>query len=230
MFMLCHKYVCYTESSRESFKNLPQWCRDKCFVADNTIYNEHALSNRQKKYDKNGVLYIGRIRKGANVDLLAKAVIELNQEGKNITLHIIGGGEYEIGLKEQFHQFEYIKFYGKIYDQKEITKISKHCFIGCYPGQAGLSVVHYMSLALPALIHADLTQHMGPEPSYVKHNVNGFMFNNYSIESMAQAIDNAYLIRESTKYEEIGNESFQTYSRLINPDFSDKLISAIEGN
>jgi hypothetical protein len=47
---------------------------------------------------------------------------------------------------------------------------------------------------------------------------------------MAQAIDNAYLIRESTKYEEIGNESFQTYSRLINPDFSDKLISAIEGN
>jgi hypothetical protein len=145
-----------------------------------------------------------------------------------VVLHIIGGGDNETILRNKYKAHSCIKFYGKIFDQQKITDISKKCYIGCYPGQAGLSVVHHMSLSLPSLVHSDLTTHMGPEPSYILNNINGFMFGNYCSDSIAEALGSAYDKRDTKEYSQIGYKSFQTYSDLINPDFSDKLIAAIK--
>ena len=126
-------------------------------------------------------------------------------------------------LSKQYLGNKTIIFYGKVYDQEKIAKISRQCFIGCYPGQAGLSIVHYMSLSLPPLVCADLTSHMGPEPSYIKNGINGFFFDEYSEESIADKINEVIMIKKNATYQNIGKAAYNTYLCLNTPDLADKL-------
>ncbi|WP_133468580.1 glycosyltransferase [Paraglaciecola marina] len=231
MFFFCDKYVCYTKSTKASLAQLPEWCLSKCMVAENSIFNQFDIPPDDKDYLQNGILYIGRIRDNCNLNLLAEAVVRINENNENnekIFLHIIGAGEYEESLKSNFSRFDYIKFHGKIFEQEVVANLSKTCFLGCYPGQAGLSVVHYMSLSLPSLVHSDLTVHMGPEPSYIVNGFNGVTFDDFSLESITESILEIISLKASARYQVMGKNAYKTYLDLINPDYSEKLMEAFQ--
>lgn len=222
--LLCTKYICYTDSSKESLKGLPICA--KCEVAENSIVNDFSI--QKQDISQNGVLFIGRLRDGSNIEMLINAVSRINENRDTVSklvLHIIGAGDRLLFYKEQYMEEEWIIFYGEVYDSSTISEISKNCVMGCYPGDAGLSVLHYMSLSLPAVVHSDLPKHMGPEASYVVNNYNGVMFERNSLESLRQVLES--VLDDRDKLLQMQQNAFQTYKDISEPDLADRIVKII---
>jgi glycosyltransferase involved in cell wall biosynthesis len=218
--LLSERYVCYTESCRVSLSDLRIY--KKAVVAENSIVNDQPL--KKVSVSDNGILFIGRLRESCNLDLLVSAVKQINGSGGSVQLHLVGGGDKQ--FSDRYNDLPYIHFYGELYDQKEITRISKSCFAGCYPGDAGLSVLHYMSLSLPPIVHSDLAQQMGPEPSYIVNGVNGLLFKRHSVESLVSSINK--LMGDRALLNRIQLSAYLQYEALTTPSLGQRLLKIIK--
>ena len=98
--------------------------------------------------------------------------------------------------------------------------------MGCYPGHAGLSVVHYMGLSLVPVVHDRLDLHMGPEPSYVVDLENGRRFS-YSDASLSLPRVLIELFQPGA-VTTLADRAFQTYSVLNTPSLGTRLARIIE--
>lgn len=218
--MLSDRYICYTESCRESLKATLIY--EKSIVAENSIVNNSPL----KKMTVNdfGVLFVGRLRDGCNLDLLIDSMIAVRAAGYPVHLHVVGGGDENYKVK--YKKLSFVHFYGEIYNPKKITDIAMSCFAGCYPGDAGLSVLHYMSLSLPPIVHSDLKSHMGPEPSYILDGINGVLFERDSLSSLVEAIEG--VLSDNVLLKSLKINSFETYSRLTTPSLGERFSKIID--
>jgi glycosyltransferase involved in cell wall biosynthesis len=223
MSKLSTKVLLYTPCSLQKIEEL-KLSREKFRVVHNSMVNQYPILPETKNYSNNkGILFIGRLRKGCNLELLCDTVIKLRNEKPSIEVYIIGSGELEKFYTEKYKEYEYIAFYGMLYDQNKIAEISKKCITGCYPGNAGLSVVHYMSLSLPCLVHDNLAKHQGPEPSYVEDKYNGRLFcygdsNNFE-QTLKEILDTSHIY---------GNNAYKTYVELTEPSYAQRMINALE--
>ena len=218
--ILCQKYICYTNLSKESLKKISIY--KKCEVAENSIINKNEIEKND--VSKNGILFIGRLRDGSNIEMLIKAMININNN--EFSLHIIGDGNYLKILKKKYFKYSWIIFYGAIYDNKQISEISKRCIIGCYPGDAGLSVLHYMSLSLPVIVHSDLRNHMGPEVSYIEENIEGVYFKRNDQNSLEDALKK--LLLDKYKLLQMQKAAFKKYKYITNPPLYKRLLNIIK--
>lgn len=207
-YLLCDKYVCYTELSKDSLLYLPIY--EKSVVCHNSIVNEFAL--KRNPLGSLGVLFVGRLREGTNIEFL----IKLAETCPELTVHIVGGSHKLDFYKEISSHLDNIVFYGEIYDQNDITEISKKCSLACYPGDAGLSVLHYMSLSLPVVVHQDIKKHMGPEPSYVIDEYNGYLFERNNVESFVDTVIKCINLSDSD-LTLLMKRAFETYIKLTEP-------------
>jgi glycosyltransferase involved in cell wall biosynthesis len=172
---LSTQYICYTDASKRSLERVG--CSpDKLIVANNSLTVEHTVDPAEKSGRETGILFLGRLRDDSNVDALIEAVGRLRTEDHQITLHLVGGGKHGAQLKRMYGDRDYVVWYGPVFDESRIAAISRQCRIGCYPGAAGLSVVHMFGLSLPPLVHDELQRHMGPEPGYVEEGSTGFFY------------------------------------------------------
>ncbi|WP_069267798.1 glycosyltransferase [Paraburkholderia nodosa] len=172
---LAVRYVCYTEASRRSLVAIG--CPlAKLVVANNALTVSCGVEPATKTGAESGVLFIGRLREGSEIEPLIDVVGQLHADGNDITLHVIGDGEHGERLKRKYSDRNYVVWYGAVFDDDAIATISRRCRVGCYPGSAGLSVVHMFALSLPPIVHDRLPLHMGPEPGYVEDGRSGFFF------------------------------------------------------
>ena len=225
---LADAYICYNAFSRsETIKVLPQF-KMKLHFASNTLFLNTSIDEKEliSKNERKDILYVGRLRNGCGLELLIEALKQLKIDAANkVCLKIIGEGELFEEYKKQYSDYSNIVFLGAIYEEEEILKVSKTCFCGIYPGDAGLSVVHYMSMGLPIIIHDSFNLHMGPEPAYVKEGQCGVFFERNNASSMAQAVEKMSntddwdnLAKNSlNKYKELNGESVvNAFSNVIN--------------
>lgn len=219
---LCDKYICYTDTSKESLIGLPIY--KKCEVAENSIVNNNEIAKQD--ISQNGVLFIGRLRDGSNIEMLIESMVNINKNN-NLSLHIIGDGDSLEKLKNQYN-YNWITFYGPIYDNSQISEISKKCILGCYPGDAGLSVLHYMSLSLPVIVHSDMKKHMGPEASYVEEDIEGVYFKRNNQNSLEESLKN--LILDKNKILKVQKNAFMKYKKITKPSLSDRFLKIIREN
>jgi glycosyltransferase involved in cell wall biosynthesis len=222
---LSSSYICYTKSARQTLLDIgieP----NKLSIMDNTIINNYPIEKKEKKEIKNKLLYIGRLRKGCNLKLLFDAIKILSIENLDLSLDIIGDGEEALILKTYAKELKLnINFLGAIYDDKKISELSKEAIIGIYPGDAGLSVVHYMSLSLIPIVHSKLHSHMGPEPSYIIHGYNGFNFIRNNQDSLANCIKS--VLSDKNEMKKVSKNAFETYKNLSTPTMATKLIKTM---
>jgi glycosyltransferase involved in cell wall biosynthesis len=220
------KYVCYTNSVKKSLTNIGINSK-KLMVMDNTIKNEFYVEPSHKDEFANRVLFVGRLRDGSNMELFFDALTLLKKKGINFTTDIVGDGSQSSHYKELAKESELdIIFHGSIYEDKKIAQLSKKAVIGVYPGDAGLSIVHYMSLSIVPIIHNDLLKHMGPEPSYIEDGVNGLLFSRNDKNSLATNIELALNNKELSL--EIATNAFRTYKKLLEPSMAEKLLLEME--
>lgn len=215
-------YICYTETVRQSMTGL---CRpSKLVVADNSLENLAPVMPSEKSGREKGILFLGRLRDGCGIDVLIDAVRKLRETyALDVHVHVVGGGSREKEIRAL--EIPWVHLYGEVYDQEEIRRISLDCFAGCYPGDIGLSAVHYMSLSLPVIIHDVLWKH-NPEASYVRDHINGFLFDRESgSDSLKMVIRSA--LSDPGRLRLVQEEAYAEFRRLVEPSLGNRILAAV---
>jgi glycosyltransferase involved in cell wall biosynthesis len=226
ILLCCKGIICYTPFSKESFLKIGIRSK-KLFVAENSIYNDCDVSPNEKNYKEKGILFIGRLREGSRLDILINAVNSLRNIGFDVFLHIIGDGEFRERYLNKFKNTEFIQWHGKIYDSHEIARISKECLLACYPGNAGLSLVHYMSLSLPILTNNNVAAKCGPEASYIRDNYNGWFFDyDHAETSLFEKLKE--ILNHGDDIARLGHNAYRTYYELTHPSYAQRVHDIIE--
>lgn len=220
MFSILTKYICYTPFIRDGFISFG-FNPEKLVIAANSEVNEYPISPSERSLDNYDILFIGRLRADSYLPILIKSIESIRDTHTiPINLHVIGDGVQMDDLIILQKKHPWVKLYGKIYDKEKIRDISKSCIAGCYPGNAGLSILHMMSLSLPPITHDNLYSH-GPEVSYIRHDVNGLLFDHKNPEdSLKKTI--LSLLESKTKLASLQEGAYSSYQELINPSLAER--------
>lgn len=213
------KYIAYNKYSKDTL--LKVLGKKKIIVIDNTLEKKFIFI--KKNYKEKNILFVGRLRNRCMLNILIKAMVIINRKFKNIRLEIIGYGnlfdEYKSLAKK-------LNINCIFYKQKtNFKKISKKCFLGVYPGDAGLSVVEYMMLNLPVIKHDIMDEHMGPETSYIRNNYNGLTYKKGSVEDLANNILKIFLNKKLRK--KFSKNSYKTIVKINKKPFSKKFADIL---
>ncbi|PPC74952.1 hypothetical protein C4K68_23560 [Pokkaliibacter plantistimulans] len=213
------RYIAYNEYAALKLKEtlMPSLRKKICFI-NNTLYIK-PVSEINKK-PNNEILYIGRLREGCDIEILAEACKITESK-----LIVIGDGPIELkeSLKKIHHE---ILFHGAVYSDEEIKKLSQHCIAGVYPGDAGLSVVHYMSLGLPVIIHSSTDMHMGPEPAYIEDKYNGILFERKNKQSLVSAMKE--IIENKPLRLNLAQNSLEAWNELSKKSMAESLLEIMK--
>ncbi len=221
-------YICYTKEVMNQMI-AHGIAADKLSFAQNTIENKHARKPIIHDSSSTSILYVGRLRYDSGLDLLFRALSSLEDQGINLNLLIIGDGVERKRLETLAKKMRVSAvFYGAIYDDAEIARISANTSIGVYPGDAGLSLVHYMSLGLAPIVHNELSMHMGPEPGYVIDGHNGYQFRRNNAEHLASVLVNC--LADKAALDKVRMQAYQCYEDMQSPSLCRKMSSIIIGN
>lgn len=175
MLALMRRYIAYSASGAESLRRAG--VNGRLAVADNSLELDAITSPAEKSGGETGVLFLGRLREGHRLELLIESLGAARQRtGLPLQLHIVGDGAERAALQQRYADALWLHWHGGRYGHAAVRDIARDCRVGCYPGDAGLSVVHYMGLSLVPVVHDRLDLHMGPEPSYVIDGDNGRRF------------------------------------------------------
>ncbi|MDE1183021.1 glycosyltransferase [Paraburkholderia sp.] len=226
---LASRYVCYTDASRHSLEAIG--CPDrKLVVADNSLTVLRPVTASEKTGTENGVLFLGRLRDDSDVDMLIDAIGVLRREGgegRDILLHVVGDGEHGERLRQRYAGCDYIVWYGAVFDDRKIASISRQCRIGCYPGAAGLSVVHMFGLSLPPLIHDRMSAHMGPEPAYVERGRTGFVYSlDGGVDALAASLRDVWAVSPA-QMRATAAAAYSKYEQLNTPSLGRRLAEIV---
>jgi glycosyltransferase involved in cell wall biosynthesis len=236
LLRLVTTYVCYAPIVRQAFID-NGFSAQKLAVAHNSLINRATVTpeekGEQEKKEKNrtelGILFIGRLRRESRLGLLIGAVERIRQEdGVPLVLHVVGEGEEEAALRVGASALPWVIFHGGVYDAKAIREISLQCFAGCYPGTAGLSVLHMMSLSLPVVTHNNLRAH-GPEPSFIRDGDSGLLYDWAEAEpSLYRALRS--LACDPAMVARMRANAFADYQALAHPSLAERFWSIFSRN
>ncbi|CAK8715217.1 hypothetical protein KKHLCK_04320 [Candidatus Electrothrix laxa] len=164
------------------------------------ISSEYFPCNDEK--ERKDLVFVGRLVKRKNVDILIKAVKKLTDSGKNISLSIIGTGPVENELKELRDSLflqENIFFMGFVEENKKLECIAQHK-IFVLPSMLegfGIVVIEAMKIGLPVIV----TNCGGPE-FFVDNSV-GRVAQVGSVDSLTDSIKDL-LSLESEQLNQMG--------------------------
>jgi len=209
---LAYKYIAYNKQSKKSLYGLIS--KKKIIFVNNTL--EKKFKKIKKNFNEKNIIFIGRLRDRCNLEILIRSMAKINSINKEISLKVIGNGKLFNYYKKKANKLKVnIRFYK---EKINFEKISKNCFLGVYPGDVGLTVVDYMLLNLPILIHDRLNEHMGPEAYYVKNNYNGLLFKKNSVDDLTNKILKIY--KDKTLRKKISKNTIYMIQRLNKSEYS----------
>lgn len=225
---LSARYICYSEASKRSLEQIG--CTgSKLVVASNSLRVAQTVNPAEKTGAEQGVLFLGRLRDGSNVESLIEAVERMRCQGYQIVLHLVGDGEHHERLQRTYSDREHLIWHGAVFDDHEIATISRACRIGCYPGAAGLSVVHMFGLSLPPLVHDLLSLHMGPEPEYVKSGLTGFLYSQEGgVDALAAMLKRVWKLPPEA-IRSTAAAAFSKYQQLNSPTLGQRMAEIVDG-
>lgn len=226
MLARCTGYLAYNAFAARSLQGLST--RDNVAALENFFVNPCATPSHERDYEQNGVLFIGRLRPGCELERLADAIIAYNLAPTHgpLRVKVIGGGQLLSHYRNRYRAHPEIELLGEIYACAEIRDVSLTCFAGCYPGMAGLSIVHMMSMSLPAIVNERLELHMGPEPAYVVDGETGFHFSQTDpARSLERVI--ARLAGSRQTVAAVGANAYRFYQALSRVRLADRMLEAM---
>ncbi|MDQ3019390.1 MAG: glycosyltransferase [Bacteroidota bacterium] len=185
------------------------------FVAPNTLDTVRQIELKER-FDMTGkekikpelgvkekfhFVYVGRLLKDKQVDLLLKAFAIIENEKHDCRLTIIGDGPESENLKKLSNELELqnIFFAGEILDEETTGKwiYISEAFI--MPGRLGLSVVHAFCYGTPVISMKKENFFHGEGVGYLKDSVNGFLVKDGDANQIAEKMMHIILTPELLK-------------------------------
>jgi glycosyltransferase involved in cell wall biosynthesis len=187
---------------------------EKVFVTANSPDTDALLATANELKDVQAnpfrLLHIGRLVKWKQVDVLIEAAVALHAKYPQTELSIVGDGPELANLKVRAAGYDFIQFYGGIYDPKVLGQITCEAGIYVLAGMGGLSINEAMCFSKPVVCSvAD-----GTEKRLVREGYNGHFFESGSVASLNAVIEK--LFADPAQIEIMGKRSQEIIEKEIN--------------
>ena len=197
--------------------------RERIFKAINVIDTNTKLRQIEaygpvEKEPGFNVAFVGAINKTKRLELLVDAIVTLSKKYKDVSLHIIGDGDYLATIRAYVKKkglSNKVIFHGRVTDGLNVL-LSRYQVLAL-PGLGGLAIVDGMISSLP--IVSGLAD--GTEKDLIDEN-NGFVTNNmtevYMVDKLTQLYEKPELLKQmgENSFKKITNEfSFDSYINIF---------------
>ena len=149
--------------------------RNKLSISELNQFKKKLFLNSSYKQ----LLFIGRLTKQKNINLLIDTLSILKSNGYYFNLLLVGDGEEKEMLRNKVYSLALennINFYGASYNEEINYKLiaSSDCCIS--PGEVGLTAIHSLMYGTPIITH-NCFDRQGPEFEAIIPQFNGAFFN-----------------------------------------------------
>ncbi|WP_082574608.1 MULTISPECIES: glycosyltransferase [unclassified Nocardioides] len=153
MRRLADGYVAYDYTSAERIQQLEP--KQPVWVAPNALYPRKSIHAEPDSFQRNSIIYVGRLVKEKKVALLIDAFCqsELHESGQ--VLDIVGTGPELQILQEMVDKRDMrdaVRFHGEIYKTSDLDLLYRSAFAAVSPGYAGLSITQSIGFGVPILV------------------------------------------------------------------------------
>ncbi|RRD74567.1 glycosyltransferase [Tannerella forsythia] len=159
------------------------------------------------------ILHIGRLVKWKKVDLLVEAFQKISDKYPDAELVIIGDGPERETLEQQVSKLglkDRTVFTGAIYDPLALGQYMHESSVYVLAGMGGLSINDAMCFSLPVICSVC----DGTEKDLITDGVNGYIFQEGNVDSLAYKID--LVLSDKEKAKTMGEASYRVIKEKIN--------------
>ena len=159
-----------------------------------------AVSESADPAEKKDFLFLGRLSPEKGVFLFAEAVTRAGVPGV-----IIGTGELEKALKQEYPQIKFIGWLDKPSVEKELKKVRCLIFPSLWYETSGRSHLEALSLGIPVIMADKITS-----SEDIDDGENGFLFKNNDVEDLVKKI---HLLEDNEKVRKMGQTAYEKFWR-----------------
>lgn len=148
------------------------------------IYQEHFNNNYPNLF------FVGRLTSVKKLDMILKAMKQLDNKGQHYNLTFVGDGEKRKELESLTGELKLknrVWFYGPCYDEQVLGELIYNADLCVSPGNVGLTAMHTMVFGTPVLTHDDFAHQM-PEFEAIQEGKTGAFFRYGDIDDLANKI------------------------------------------
>lgn len=153
-------------------------------------YNSGILAEHFKNINPT-LLFVGRLTKVKQLDWIIKAQTKHRLKNINYNVLIIGDGEERGHLEKLVNDnnlSDSVWFYGKCYDDNELSVLLYNADLCVSPGNVGLTALHAMSYGTPVLSNDDFETQM-PEYETIIEGKTGSLYHKGDFEDFCNKIE-----------------------------------------
>ncbi len=209
---------------------------DKLFTIHNSLHYERQIALREQLVPSNVyvdhfansnpiIIFIGRLTKVKQLNMLVEAVSDLNKRGENYNLVFVGDGVEKENLINQVESLglnKQVWFYGACYDEKTNAELIFNADLCVAPGNVGLTAMHTMVFGTPVISHNELKWQM-PEFEAIRPGETGAFFDYQNEESLVETISN-WFGENSNNREKVRKACYKEIDTQWNPYFQMEVI------
>ena len=136
------------------------------------------------------LIFVGRITKIKNIELLLDACEILKSKGHELRVLVVGDGVHREALVRRSAELgiaDWFEWAGACYDDQVLAQYFRKSKFCISPGNIGLMAMHALYNETPVITHSDMTHQM-PEAEVISEGVNGYLFDYGSSDSLALAL------------------------------------------
>lgn len=172
------------------------------------------------------LIFVGRLTRIKNIELVIKAIHKIGPENK-LNLLILGDGNHKkelLNLVQELDVENHVYFYGACYDEEILAELIYNAVLCVSPGNVGLTAIHALSYGTPVCTHNNFHNQM-PEVEAVTDGFTGCFFKENDLDSLIAAILH-WCIKNTNKME-IRKRCYKVIDELYNPYNQLKVIKSL---
>lgn len=188
-------------------------------IKPSKIYKEHFGNNNPI------IIFIGRLTKVKQLDMLVNAVSDLNRSGQPCNLVFVGDGierDKLVSLVEGLGIKDIVWFFGACYDERQNAELIYNADLCVAPGNVGLTAMHTMVFGTPVITHNEFKWQM-PEFEAIRPGKTGDFFDYKNKDSLIRIISR-WFKEKSDKREEVRQACYKEIDTGWNPYFQMDVI------
>jgi len=208
-------HVIYNSLAYDEQKSI----RDKLTPSD--IFKKHFGNNCKN------LIFVGRLTKVKQLDMLLKALSALNRQEKKYNLTLIGEGEMKpelLSLSKQLDIEENIWFYGATYNENELSELIYNADLCVSPGNVGLTAMHAMTYGCPVVTHNNFSYQM-PEFEAIEKGKTGDFFEYLDVDDLTATIQKWF--ETDLDREVVRKQCFEVIDSKYNPYYQLNVIKTV---
>lgn len=209
---------------------------EKLFVIHNSLHYDQQIELRKELQPSDiytthfgnsnpTILFIGRLTKVKQLDLLVHAVAGLKHKDEKYNLVFVGDGTERAKLERlvtELHIEDAVWFYGASYDETTNAELIYNADLCVAPGNVGLTAMHTMVFGTPVISHNEFKWQM-PEFEAIHPGETGDFFDYGSLESLMTAISR-WFSNKKDKRGEVRQACYNEIDTGWNPHYQMKQI------